>query len=259
MQKWKHWVNRAQAHLMRLLAPKTLHIGNERPVISFTFDDVPESALSNGAAILEKYGQRGTFYLAGSLTGLTEPHRQLITEGGIRELAGRGHEIGCHSFAHENTASLNGADLEKDIARNRSFLQRVLGRQVCGEATKLNFAYPYNAVSYFARRRLAQSYRTCRAGENRINRGAVSPQMLYGMEIGQPDAQHVLWLKRQIDNVKAQAGWLIFFTHDISDTPTPYGCTLSDFEELVKYAVDSGCAVLTVNEAMDGYSPSPLA
>lgn len=256
--KIKHWLGRIQVHLMRRLAPKTMHVLQDQPVISFTFDDVPDSALYNGAAILEKYGLRGTFYITGNMAGTTEPDRQLISESGIRTLADRGHEVGCHTFSHPNIAALSGAQLQNEIDNNRSFLDRVLGKLSNGHSAKLNFAYPYNAVSYFSIRRLARNYRTCRAGEDRVNRGATNPQMLYGVEIGQPETK-ALARTQMIDAVKAQPGWLIFFTHDISDKPTPYGCTPETFERLVQYAVQSGCTILTVDEALNNYMPQQAA
>lgn len=63
------------------------------PLVSFTFDDVPDSALGAGAAILEKYGVRGTFYIAGGLAGQVEPDRSLITPEGCSELLARGHAM----------------------------------------------------------------------------------------------------------------------------------------------------------------------
>lgn len=250
-QKIQFWIARLQAHFMRMFGAKTLHISADRAVISFTFDDVPDSALYRGAEILERYGLHGTFYIAGSLVGTQETDRRLIDEDGVRELAERGHEIGCHTYSHKNIATLDQQQLQLDIAENRSFLQRVLGLK--GRLPeKLNFAYPYNAVSYPLYKRLARSYRSCRAGENRINRGAVCPQMLYGMEIDQSEGNQER-LKREIDAVKAQPGWLIFFTHDISDNPSPYGCTPHNFEQLVQYARDSGCEILTVDQALQHY------
>ncbi len=238
---------------MRRLAARTFNVAADKPVVSFTFDDVPDSALHEGAALLEKYGLRGTFYIAGGLAGRVETDRSLIDEQGIRTLAQRGHEVGCHSFAHRNTARLSLAQLQQDIEQNKAFLNRVLGAVQNGQGRRLNFAYPYNAVSYFARACLARNYRSCRAGENRINRGAVSLQMLYGMEIGGPQEQ-CLQLKQQIDALKAQPGWLIFFTHDVAANPTSYGCTPENFEELIRHTVDSGCTVLTVDEALDYYT-----
>jgi hypothetical protein len=39
-----------------------------------TFDDVPESAASVGAPMLQEYGGRGTFYIAGSLVNRWSGH-----------------------------------------------------------------------------------------------------------------------------------------------------------------------------------------
>src|SRR5437016_4105888 len=39
------------------------------PMVSFTSDDIPQSAASAGAQMLEEYGGRGTFYISGGLVG----------------------------------------------------------------------------------------------------------------------------------------------------------------------------------------------
>lgn len=74
--------------------------------------------------------------------------------------------------------------------------------------------------------------------------------MLKAVEIRQPEA-HALALTRWIDDLVAQPGWLVFFTHDIAPRPTPYGCTPETFEHLVRYAVEKGCTVLPVDKALD--------
>lgn len=251
-QKLKHCIARLQAHLMRRFASKNLYVTSDRAVISFTFDDVPYSTLHYGAAILEKYGLRGTFYISGGLVGTSDNNRQIISQSGVRELAARGHEIGCHTFSHADVSNLNKRDLQNEIDRNAVFLNETLAETGKKTAVKLNFAYPYNAVSLTAKRLLSRNYRSCRAGENLINRGPTCMEMLFGMEIGKSEA-YSLQLTRQIDAVRAQPGWLIFFTHDISEKPTPYGCTPETFEALVKHSVQSGSVILTVNEALNSY------
>ncbi len=67
---------------------------NER-IITFTFDDVPDTAESAGATILDKYGVHGTFYIAGNMVGTKEAKRNLITQEGCRKLVERGHELGA--------------------------------------------------------------------------------------------------------------------------------------------------------------------
>jgi hypothetical protein len=58
-------------------------------------------------------------------------------------------------------------------------------------------------------------------------------------------------VKRVIDENRKACGWLIFATHDINDDPTPYGCTPSFFDEIVRYSVESGARVLPVARALD--------
>ncbi|MCB8835211.1 polysaccharide deacetylase family protein, partial [Escherichia coli] len=69
LKKLDYWSDRITDRLMRRMPGPRLHIPVSRPVVSFTFDDVPDTALTNGARILEDHGVRGTFYIAGSLEG----------------------------------------------------------------------------------------------------------------------------------------------------------------------------------------------
>ena len=175
-------------------------IPTNRPVISFTFDDVPDTALTNGAAILERYDARGTFYIAGGLEGRIEPDRRLISAEGCLELHARGHEIGCHTFSHRKISTLSSRSFATDLDRNERFLSDA---GIASPAT--NFAFPYNAASPRLRHVLKQRYRTCRAAGEAINRGDVDPFMLKAVEIRQPE-DHALGLTQWIDDVAGQSG-----------------------------------------------------
>lgn len=217
----------------------------ETPLVSFTFDDVPDSARSEGASILEKYGVHGTFYIAGGLAGQVEPDRVLITPEGCLDLAERGHEIGCHTFSHRRIRDIPGADLSRDLDRNADYLAQA------GISTEpANFAFPYNAAWPLARPEFRRRFRTCRGAGEAINRGAVDPLMLKAVEIRQPDPE-ARALTRWIDEVVDMPGWLVFFTHDIAPNPTPYGCTPGTFEHLVRHTVERGCTVLPVDRMLD--------
>lgn len=217
----------------------------ETPLVSFTFDDVPDSALHRGAAILESHGVRGTFYIAGGLAGQVEPERVLIGPDGCRELAERGHEIGCHTFSHRRIRDMSGTELSSDLERNAAYLA---GAGVAQPPR--NFAFPYNAAWPLARPQFRRRYRSCRGAGEAINRGHVDPQMLKGVEIRQPEAD-ARALTRWIDDVAAAPGWLVFFTHDIAPRPTAHGCTPDTFDLLVAHAVARGCTVLPVDQALD--------
>lgn len=242
--KLRHVHERVSEKAVRALPVSTLDVRCTHPLVSFTFDDVPDTALTEGARILEDHGVRGTFYIAGDLLGRQEPDRTLISAEGCKQLAKAGHEIGCHTFAHRAVHTLDRHELEHDLDRNSSLL-----RGFDGVTDKRNFAYPYNQGSLRHRHVFADRFTTARGGGDRINRGRVNRSYLWGMEIRQPEAD-ALALVHQIDAVVAQPGWLVFFTHDISDTPTPYGCSPATFSKLVHHAVSSGCLVLPVRDAL---------
>jgi peptidoglycan/xylan/chitin deacetylase (PgdA/CDA1 family) len=221
-----------------------IHVPTHEPIVSFTFDDVPDSALGVGAAILEAHGVRGTFYIAGGLAGRVEPDRTLIDAAGCKELAARGHEIGCHTYGHQNLRHVDRSFLTTDLGRNQRYLDAVDPRP-----DRRNFAYPYNGGSVSKRAMLADTFRTCRAGGNAINRGPTDPTFLRAVEIRQPE--NACGLTNWIDTLVANPGWLIFLTHDISPTPTPHGCAPVILERLIGHTVKKGCRVLTVNAALD--------
>lgn len=238
-------VDRAANRLIWRFAAKPRDVVTDVPLVSFTFDDVPDTALHNGAAILERHGARGTFYIAGGLADRVEVDRTLISAEGCADLADRGHEVGCHTFSHSKIRRLGAAGLARDLDRNADYLKR----SGVGPAAT-NFAFPYNAAWPLSRRELGRRYRTCRAAGESINRTAVDPLMLKAVEIRQPEAD-ARALSGWIDDVVARPGWLVFFTHDIAARPTPYGCTPETFEQLVQYAVAKGCVVLPVERVLD--------
>jgi len=235
-------VDRVSNRLIWKMAPRTRTVATDVPIVSFTFDDVPDTALTNGATILEKYDALGTFYIAGGIEGRVEPDRTLITREGCLELFRRGHEIGGHTFAHHRIRAL-GRGLAEDLDRSARYLSEA---GITRPAT--NFAFPYNAAWPLSRGELGARYHTCRGAGETINRGRVDPLMLQSVEIRQPE-DHARRLTGRIDDVVQNPGWLVFFTHDIAESPTPYGCTPETFEHLVRYAREQGCRILTVEAA----------
>ena len=57
-------------------------------------------------------------------------------------------------------------------------------------------------------------------------------------------------MKELIDRNQQTRGWLVLATHDVSAQPTPYGCVPEFFDEVVRYAAQSGARILPVGEAL---------
>ncbi len=56
-------------------------------------------------------------------------------------------------------------------------------------------------------------------------------------------------LQRLISTAAQSRSWLIFYTHDISDDPTPWGCLPRMLKTVVRHAAESGCKMMPVRDA----------
>jgi peptidoglycan/xylan/chitin deacetylase (PgdA/CDA1 family) len=113
---------------------KPFAMRNTAPLVSFTFDDVPDSAFTNGAAILEQHGVRGTFYVAAGILGQMDKDWRVIDREQVGALYHRGHEIGCHTFSHVGVDTLDARMLDEECRHNREVL-----REICPVSTSPTF------------------------------------------------------------------------------------------------------------------------
>lgn len=227
-----------KAHLLR----------NGTGVISFTFDDVPRSALSAAGAILSKHGCAGTYYIAGGLTGEDENGVPCHTVEDLRAAARDGHELASHGFAHVPYPRLNEAARGDDVARNARFFEDALQADA-----PCHFSYPLGARSPGIKTFLARRFMTARGIRPGINRricdlADLRANALYSRTM---DERKV---SRLIAAAAARAHWLIFYTHDVSSGPTRFGTTPALVDFAVREAVASGCRVLPIRNAIGAVS-----
>jgi peptidoglycan/xylan/chitin deacetylase (PgdA/CDA1 family) len=106
----------------RLVHRRPLAAGPARPMISFTFDDAPATAVHAGAQALEARGLHGTFYVAAGLAGGEAPMGVCAGGDDYRRLAQAGHEIACHTFSHLDCGQATGPQALADVAANAEAL-----------------------------------------------------------------------------------------------------------------------------------------
>lgn len=227
----------------RWLFRRPLAIEGPTPVISFTFDDFPKSALRTGGEILRRFGLAGTYYASLGIMGRQEPSGSMFTAEDLEALCGYGHEIGCHTFGHHHSWETKPAVFEGSVVENQQALAKVLP----GVSFE-TFSYPIEAPRAQTKRRIAKYFVCCRGGGQTLNAGTADLNYLaaFFLEKSAGDPEPV---KRMIDLNRQTRGWLIFATHDVCENPSPYGCTPEFFEEIVQYAVASGARVLPVVQA----------
>jgi peptidoglycan/xylan/chitin deacetylase (PgdA/CDA1 family) len=216
----------------------------DRPVISFTFDDFPRSALTNGGAILREHGLTGTYYASFGLMGSQTPTGEIFTTEDVDELVRQGHELACHTFDHCDSWNTDPSDFEASILRNRE----AVARHVPGLTLK-SFSYPISWPRPDTKRRVAAYFECARGGGQTFNTGVADLNYLKAFFIEQ-SRDNLDAIKQTIDANTRVNGWLIFATHDVCDAPTRFGCTPRMFEEVVEYSAKSGAAILPVSKAL---------
>lgn len=236
--------DRIANRLVRHFPHRSILVAPEKPIISFTFDDAPESAWQNGADILEDQHARGTYYIAGALAGRTGASGRFIGPEGCMDLAARGHELASHTFAHRKLADYSASALIEDLDRNDAYLTQFDGR-----TGPRNFAVPFTMASPAIQPMLRKRFRTSRGGQGGVNRGLVDPHYLSVLEL-RPETQEAR-VTAIYDELERATGWLVVFTHDVSDTPSAFGYRRSGLARLVAEAARRGFTITTVDGAMD--------
>ncbi|WP_336485620.1 polysaccharide deacetylase family protein [Methylobacterium nigriterrae] len=231
---WRFLARRAPARRVALAGPCA--------VASLTFDDVPDSAATVGAPLLERRGVAGTFYVAAEWCGRRDRHWRVAGRSEIRAVARAGHEIGCHTARHVNVQSLGLPELARECDRSRDLLI-----EICGQDPR-HFCYPFGDLGLSQKRYLAGRFATCRSIYESPNLGRIDPALLgaVGLFDAGYDRERLAVLVRR--TVEAR-GWLILYTHDVAAEPTPIGASPRILDEALTLLADHGVPVLTMSDA----------
>ena len=219
----------------------------DAPIVTFTFDDFPKNAGTAGAAIVEAFGGRATYYTAMGLCGTDNRLGEQFNLYDLFSLAERGHEIGNHTFSHISARRYPFAKFIEDIRRCESEFRK---ERIPGWTQ--NFAYPYGEVSLMKKGRLGSLMKSCRGTQPGWNGPAVDLNLLRANALygGIESRQAACDLLRE--NARRK-GWLIFYTHDVCDKPSPYGCTPELLERVAQCAAEYGYHSLPVERVLNNF------
>jgi len=134
---------------------------SEGRTVALTFDDGFANVVEEGVQVLGELGFSATiFVVAGHLGGCNDwsgqsveiPRLPLLSAARLRELAGSGFEVGCHSLTHPVLRSCDGSAAQREIVESKERLEEVLGQPV------RTFAYPYGVAGAAQREMVARHY-----------------------------------------------------------------------------------------------------
>jgi peptidoglycan/xylan/chitin deacetylase (PgdA/CDA1 family) len=221
---------------------RTASLRSHGPIVSFTFDDFPRTAYSEGGSILERFGTRGTFYAAYGLMNTRNESGEQFRIEDIDSLLEKGHELASHTFSHISARAVSCAAFCADVKKGNKAVEEVSG------VDSTNFAYPFGHVTLQTKRALAglTSARSIVPGFNgpEIDLNLLRANSLYGNLDAAERVEELV-----AENAKRNT-WLIFYTHDVRPDPSAFGCTPALLEAAVSCAGRSGSRILTVQEAL---------
>lgn len=241
---WSSFKARLDNRLARHLRPRPFRLNNKRPMVSFTFDDAPVSAVTTGADMIEEFDARGTYYVSGGLADTWSGNWTNAGAADIVRLHRKGHEIACHTYSHTRTTDVSAAEMATEIERNRNYLQG-LDSSIRIE----NFAFPFGMGSFLRKQQLGNAFRSSRGILPGVNSGTVDLLYLNAMSLMdcEIDCDRI---DRAFDEALEKNGWLIFFSHDVAAEPSPYGCSPKLLRHALEAAARRNMANVRVTEAL---------
>lgn len=211
--------------------------------LTIAFDDCPDSACTRGVEVLDAHDIRGTFYIATGLLGQDGVSGPITTAPRLRDLAQNGHEIALHTHMHQDMTGFSVAEAVEDLSLNIKSLQDILGQE-----PSPHFAYPFGETTLSLKRALIPHVTTARGVRGGVNREFSDRMQLFACDLGSHRPDFMASAQRLIHHAADSAGWLILFTHDVNESPSPYGISPQALSQLVQEARDLGAVANTVHE-----------
>lgn len=236
--------DRLQMAALNIFKARPIKCRLKTPLVSFSFDDAPKSAISIGASMLETAGVRGTFYLTGSHCGQSFEGVEQYSTDDVKLLNKNGHEIACHSFGHGRFRQRSTSEINQDLGHNHAFFHNILG---ANNQNLDSFAYPYGEFDSQSRELVAERFLCGRGVYRGVNCGTMDFANLRTTPL-EKRRFSTKYLQTHLTKAIKQNGWIIFFTHDIADDCTNYGSTPEILQETIDAVNAQGIEIVTVRE-----------
>lgn len=213
----------------------------ERRLLSLSFDDAPASAFHAGGDILREKAAPATYFVCAGLDGLSGPMGAYGTRSDALAAHAAGHEIACHTYSHMDLGAADDEDVQADLDRNTDMLWS------WGLPRPATFAYPFGDVGFASKALAARRFHLARAlHHDLIHAGSDLAQApAVGVEGDDGEALAHQWMARL---AQASEGWLILFSHAVTDRPSPFGMSGAALAGIVDAARDRGFDIVTVAE-----------
>jgi peptidoglycan/xylan/chitin deacetylase (PgdA/CDA1 family) len=238
--------------MARWLGRRLFRIPLGVPIVTFTFDDFPRSALLAGGTILQERHVAGTYFVALGLAHQEIATGKMFLRNDVSRVVAEGHELGCHTFDHHPAWESKTATYVESVLENARQLTQ-MGIQSRLQTHSFPISYPRPRT----KRQIEGRFRCCRGGGQTFNHGRVDLNYVSSFFLEQ-SREKFHEIERVVAANAIAGGWLIFSTHDIAESPSRFGCTPAFFERVVNSSIRSGARILSMSAALNAVGVPPL-
>lgn len=234
--------------------------------ISFTFDEGYNSALTQAAPVMAKYGVPGTVYITTNCMGMTaspngcraDTNKSYLTWDQVAQLRNAyGWEIGSHTVNHYCLAStgdgsdcqtnqLSPSEVEYELAQSKADL-------AAHGYNALSYASPYGDYNAATIAKIAKYY-TSQRGFADVGYNSW-PNSDYFLKVQPVQGNiRVNTVKGYIDSAIANNQWLVLVFHDIktraSNRNSDYEYSTSDLEQIAAYVKSKNLPAVNISSGL---------
>lgn len=221
---------------------RTFALGNDRPLVTFTFDDAPESVFTNAYPILNKFGYAATTYLSTKYIG----GKWYLKWDQVSMLSNAGWDIGSHGYDHRDLTELPIVEMKEEISRSVLVLAEHGIRPV-------SFSSPYGKYDREVIKEVGVHFESHRKGwgsPNGLNDMVKMDQYVIS-PFSLDETTTFEEVKKLIDTAASEGKWLVFLAHEVvQGKPGPYQVGVDTFQKIVEYVARKEGKVLTVKEVV---------
>lgn len=233
--------------------------------ISFTFDDGLNSAVTQAAPTLQKYGFTGTDYVISGCVGMTtapntchaNTDATYMTWAQISQLKNTyGWEIGSHTATHPYLASSDASDGQPKKLTTAQVIQELTKSKAdlaANGITATDFASPYGDYNQAVLAEIAKVYASNRGfADTGYNAFPNNDYIIRDQQV--QAGVSVTTVKSYIDQAIANKQWLVLTFHDIktnaSTNPDDYEYKTSDLDLIAQYVKSKSLPVVNVSDGI---------
>ena len=242
----KKYINALKKKLAEQYVVKSITISSKVKQVSFTFDDVSESAFRNAQRTLDKLQFKGTFYISLSFLDSDNENDNLYSKEHLISCLSNGHELACHTYNHIHFYKNSNV---KFIHNNIRINQEKLNALGIKESFE-NFSYPYGEQTKISKKIVSKIFKTCRGIEHGINHNKVDLHNLKAIKLYE-DFHSIDEIFSILEDFHKSGGWLIFYTHDVKSNFSKYGCSPEYFETIVQKCKDLNISITTIKDGVE--------